>query len=92
MLNKSKIKQLKAKAHLLRPVVIIGQHGLSDNVNHEIDSALEAHQLIKIKIPAMPASEKNTLANAIIQQHQAEKIMLIGRTLVLFREKQDHEA
>lgn len=87
MLSKTQIKQLKARAHLLKPVVMVGQNGLSDNIHHEIDMALEAHELIKIKIPAQDAAEKKALVLTITNQHQAEKIMLIGRTLVIFREK-----
>jgi RNA-binding protein len=85
VLSKLQIKQLKAKAHLLKPVVMVGQNGLTDNVHHEIDSALEAHELIKIKIPALDAVEKKALLEKILTQHQAEKVMLIGRTLVIFR-------
>ena len=43
-----KKKALKAKAHVLKPTVMIGQHGLTDAVIAEIDIALNAHELIKI--------------------------------------------
>ena len=85
MLSKQQIKALKGKAHSLKPVVMIGQHGLSDNVHMEIDQALEAHELIKIKIPV--TDEKQRLVSIILESHHAEKVMLIGRTLVIYREK-----
>jgi RNA-binding protein len=43
-------KQLKMQAHDLKPVVIIGQAGLTDAVLTEIDIALDYHELIKVKI------------------------------------------
>ena len=43
-------KALRKKAHSLKPVVMIGQHGLTDAVLAEVDIALNAHELIKIRI------------------------------------------
>ena len=43
---------LKARAHGLKPVVLLGNSGLSTPVMKEIDRALAAHELIKVKVPA----------------------------------------
>ena len=53
------IKQLKAQSHSLKPVVIIGNNGLTEAVHQEIECALEAHELIKIK---MSSSSGTTLS------------------------------
>ena len=50
LINAQKRQQLKANAHHLQPVVTIGAKGLTDNVILEIDGALTAHELIKVKI------------------------------------------
>ena len=43
-------RELRARAHALDPVVAIGQHGLTPAVLHEIDVALKAHELIKVRV------------------------------------------
>jgi len=49
-LDKTQIKQLKALAHKLKPIVTVGQHGMKESINDEIAIALDFHQLIKVKI------------------------------------------
>ena len=49
MLTPSERKALKAKAHKLDPVVQIGDKGLTEQVIAEIDRALQAHELIKVR-------------------------------------------
>jgi len=50
ILDKTQIKQLKALAHKLKPIVTVGQHGMKESINDEIDIALNFHQLVKVKI------------------------------------------
>ncbi len=78
-------KQLKAIAHNLKPVVMIGQYGIKDSIHDEIALALEHHQLIKIKMAGMEKAERSTLQTAISQQHQATIIQTIGAIVVLYR-------
>ena len=86
-LNKAAIKNLRAEAHRLKlkPVVMIGQHGLSDNVHLEIDSALNHHELIKIRVPGLESADKKALVETIAKQHSATIIQTIGHVAVLFR-------
>ena len=49
-LTSQKKQQLKAQAHKLNPVVMLGDKGLTENVLAEVDIALAAHELIKVKI------------------------------------------
>jgi RNA-binding protein len=83
----TKVKQaLKAKAHKLQPVVIIGGKGLTINVLKEIDRALHDHQLIKIRIQCEDRDERRGLFDEICQSQSAEGIQLIGRIGILYRE------
>ena len=50
-LNKKQIQHLKGAAHSLKPVVLLGNNGLTEAVVAEIDYALNHHELIKVKIP-----------------------------------------
>ncbi len=77
-------KQLKAQAHALNPVVMIGQHGLTDAVSQEIDIALDAHELIKIKIRA-EKQDRIVIRDQIIEQTRAELIQTIGQMIVIYR-------
>jgi RNA-binding protein len=77
-------KYLRGLLHALKPVVIIGQNGLTENVNAEIDAALTYHELIKIKINA-ERDERETIVAAICEQHKAERVQYIGKMLSLFK-------
>lgn len=84
-LTSSQKKFLRQRAHHLKPVVIIGQHGLGENVLGEIDNALAHHELIKVRVNAADREERQQLIDAIIQQSQAEQVQLIGHVAVFYR-------
>lgn len=50
ILNNKQKQYLKGLAHSLKPVVLLGQHGLTEGVLAEIDLALNHHELIKVKV------------------------------------------
>jgi RNA-binding protein len=77
-------KTLKAKAHALKPVVMIGQAGLTAAVLAEIEIALNCHELIKVKIRA-EKDERNVIGEEICKTTHAELIQMIGQILVIFR-------
>jgi RNA-binding protein len=87
MISPSKKKQLKQLAHGLKPVIIIGQAGLTDAVHAEIAQSLQAHELLKIKHPPADAEERATYVNALCQTHQASLIQRVGRTITIYRPK-----
>ena len=76
---------LKARAHVLRPVVLLGAAGLTDKVMHEIDRALAAHELIKIRVPADDREVRAQIFDEVAEKLDAAKIQSIGKTIVLFR-------
>jgi len=76
---------LRSKAHHLKPVVMVGQHGLSENVMNEVNLALDAHELIKVKLSAGDREEKKSILGEIISNSKAELIQSIGHVAVLFR-------
>lgn len=89
-MNPSIKKQLKQRAHSLKPVVQTGAKGLTEAVHAEIDVALNAHELIKIKLIAGDKPTRQTMITSIITQHQAELIQDIGHTLTIYRENDNH--
>jgi RNA-binding protein len=80
----AEIKKFRALAHNLNPVVMIGQSGLTDAVLAEIDHALKAHELIKIRIRA-EKDERLEITQQICQASKAELIQNIGQIAVIYR-------
>lgn len=78
------LKVLKQQAHHLKPVVSIGNKGLTDAVLLEIDQALNAHELIKIKV-ALPKDDCITTISTIINTQDASLIQHIGHMVVIYR-------
>ena len=86
--NKQK-QFLKTKAHDLKPVILLGGNGLTEGVVAEIDNALNFHELIKIKVPGEDREQKVLIMDAIVIETKAEKVQVIGKILVLFRQSQE---
>ena len=76
---------LRSQAHHLKPVVLIGQHGLTDNVIAEIANALDAHELIKVRVAGEDRDARNATVGHITRETGAELIQSIGHVAVLFR-------
>ena len=84
-LSNSERKNLRSQAHPLKPVVMIGQSGLTEAVLAEIDIALNAHMLIKISIRGTEKKERIEQGKKIASQLNADVIDQIGGITVLYR-------
>lgn len=84
-MDKKTKKSLKALAHHLDPVVMTGANGLTPGVQQEIDIALTAHELIKLKLNAGDKTERQAMRDAILNEHNAELIQEIGHTITIYR-------
>ena len=71
-------RALRADAHHLDPVVLVGGDGLTDAVVREVDAALTAHGLIKVRVFA-------EVLDALTQRLSAAPVQHIGKLLVLWR-------
>lgn len=78
-------QSLKAKAHHLKPVILMGAKGLTPAVVDETNIALLAHELIKVKINGAEKGLRQSMARDLCQQLQAELIQLIGNTAIIYR-------
>ena len=90
-MDKSQIKQLKALAHKLKPIVTVGQHGMKDSINDELATAIDFHQLLKIKVNVGDRDVRDTLITELANTHQAQLIQKIGNIAVLYRRNVDKE-
>ena len=89
MLTPAERKALKAKAHKLDPVVHIGAKGLTEEVIAEIDRALGAHELIKVRAGSMERDARDEAFDSICARTGAEAVQQVGKVFVLFRKKND---
>ena len=81
-------KYLRGLAHALNPVVLIGRNGYTDQVETQIDEALTAHELIKIKFIDY-IDEKKEIAAEIVEKLKCECCGSIGHTFIFFRQNED---
>lgn len=82
-------KSLKAQAHHLNPVILMGSKGLTDAVIAESDIALSSHELIKIKIVASDKKERLSIIQSLSEAVHATIIQVIGHIAVLYRQNPD---
>ena len=85
-LTPSRRSELRAQAHKLDPVVIIGDKGLTDEVVAEIDRALKAHELIKVRAESADRDTRDAWMGAICERLVAQPVQQIGKVLVVYRE------
>jgi RNA-binding protein len=78
-------KEHRAAAHHLHPVVQIGNEGLTDAVAKEIDGALKAHGLIKVRVFSDDRSAREALLGDLAERLDAAPVQHIGKLLVLWR-------
>lgn len=69
--------------------MLLGKHGLSDNVLSEIDQALEHHELIKVKLAGVERDQKEELVTAILGPCRCRQVQLVGNMLTLYRPGSD---
>ena len=83
--NKQK-QFLKAKAHELKPIILLGGNGLTEGVMAEVDLALEHHELIKVKVPSIDREEKVAIMDAIVRETGSIKVQSMGHVLTIYRQ------
>jgi RNA-binding protein len=84
-LSRDERLHLKSESHHLQPVVLLGAQGLTEAVLKEIDRALTAHQLVKVRTPASDRQDRERMFVEVAERLGAARIQLIGRLMVLFR-------
>lgn len=78
---------LRSAAHALRPVVLIGDKGLSESVLKEIDLNLTVHELIKVRVAGEGREAREALLQSVCDTLECAPVHHLGRTLILYRPK-----
>jgi RNA-binding protein len=89
MLSAAERKHLKARAHRLEPVVMIGTTGLTDEVVKEVDVALKAHELIKVRAAGLEREQRGDALKALCERTGAESVQSIGKVFVIYRKRDE---
>lgn len=84
-------RALRADAHHLDPVVMIGGDGLTDAVMKEANAALNAHGLIKVRVLGDDRAVREQMYAQMCDKLEAAPVQHIGKLLVLWRPIPDHE-
>lgn len=84
-------KSLKAQAHHLKPVILLGAKGLTEAVVAETDHALVAHELIKVKINGAEKKERIMMVDELCQRLGAALVQMIGHTAIIYRENEEKD-
>ena len=90
-LSPKRRSELRAEAHKLSPVVIIGDKGLTDEVIAEIDRSLKAHELIKVRAATDERDARAVWIETICDRLQAHPVQQIGKIFVIYRENPKEE-
>ena len=78
-------REQRAQAHHLNPVVMVGSDGITPNVRKEIDAALNAHGLIKVRVFSDDRAARELMYHELTAELNAAPIQHIGKLLVLWR-------
>lgn len=89
-LRYSEIRYLKKLAHSLKPVVQIGKRGLTEAVLESIDSALDDHELIKLRFVDFK-EEKKEISGSIVEKTGCIMVGMIGNVVTFYREHPDEK-
>ncbi len=85
MISSPERRALRAKAHALKPVVLLGQHGVTPAVVTAIEEALVAHELIKVRLRGIEREVRDAVITDLAARLQAEIVNLIGHIVTLYR-------
>lgn len=91
MLTRDERLALRARAHHLNPVVLLGAAGLTEAVVKETDRALAAHELIKVRLPVDDRDERQSIGEQLAGRLGAARVQTIGKLLVLYRPRPEEK-
>lgn len=83
------LRYLRGLGHHLKPIVMLGREGMSDNVVNAANAVLAAHELIKVKIGNGCLLERREAADVLAERTGSQVVQVLGKTLLLYRANLD---
>lgn len=84
-LSESQCKHLRGLGHHLKPLVLVGSAGLSDGVLAEVNSSLDHHELIKVRVRSGGREERDKMIAELASRSSAQLIQRIGNVALIYR-------
>jgi RNA-binding protein len=84
-LGKKQLHHLRQLAHDIKPIIIVGNKGLTENVIEEIKLALEHHELIKVRVNAGDREARSAMIEKIKEECEAEIVISVGHIVGLYK-------
>ncbi|MFN2360527.1 MAG: ribosome assembly RNA-binding protein YhbY [Marinobacter sp.] len=78
-------REYRGIAHNLKPVIIVGDKGLTEGLQEELERALNDHELIKIKVASQDREARREAVAALCEASGAELVQTIGKIAVIMR-------
>ena len=88
-LTEAQKKDLRGRGHDLKPLILVGDAGLTESLLAEYESTLAHHELIKVKVRGADRSSRDAMINTLCTGHSAELIQRIGNVALLYRPNHD---
>ena len=88
-LTEKQKKHLRGLAHAREPVVLIGQGGLSPAITGELETALGAHELVKVRARVGDRDQRDSIFAELAQQTRSSLVQRIGNVAVFYRPSKD---
>lgn len=88
-LSEKQKKHLRRLAHPLRPIVMIGNAGLTDGVVNELDRALTDHELVKVSARVGERDARNTALTSLAHRTSSALVQRVGHVGVFYRRSED---
>jgi len=82
-------RELRSRGHVLKPVVSIGNAGLSDAVLRELELSLQHHELMKVRIGGAGREQRRQMIAAICERLDAELVQAVGHIALIYRERRE---
>ena len=89
-LSEPQKKFLRGLGHQLKPVIMIGDAGLTDSVFSEFESAINHHELIKVRVRAGDRNVRDDIIREICDKGSAELVTRIGNVALIYRRNDDN--
>ena len=91
MLNSKQRAQLRAMANSLETIFQVGKSGINEQLFKQVDEALEARELIKLRVLETSPQSAREAADVIAEKVGADVVQVIGYRFVLYRESKEHK-
>ncbi len=88
-LSESQKKFLRGLGHTLKPVIMVGEAGLTDKLHAEFESTIAHHELIKIRVRVGDRGARDIIVNELCTRNSAELVQRIGNMALLYRQNPD---